>query len=287
MTADPALARSYLYVPGDRRDWMAKAAGRGADAVILDLEDGVAPAKKDEARVAVAEFLAQAPTGPQWWVRINGAHPAEEIAAVVQPGLTGLVVPGADLDRLERVHQAVHDAEQTTGIETGSIRLIAMLETAGAVLRAEQVARAPRILRLGLGEADLAGELRLQPGWDRQELWPLRSSVVLASAAAGIAAPVGPVETTLGDPDLLEATSRIQLRQGFRARTAIHPEQLATIHAVFTPSAEELAAAREVVSRWEQAARIGAGVVLGPRGQMLDAAVVRAAREVVARATEP
>ena len=107
---------------------------------------------------------------------------------------------------------------------------------------------------------------------------------MLASASAGIAPPVGAVETTLGDPELLEATSRIQLRQGFRARTAIHPEQLSTIHAVFTPSAEELAAARDVVARWEEAGRAGAGVAVGPRGQMLDAAVVRAAREVVARA---
>ena len=280
----PNQPRSYLYVPGDRRDRMAKAAGRGADAVILDLEDGVAVTRKDEARVTVAQFLTTAPEGPQWWVRINGDRIEEDISTVVHPGVTGLVVPGADVDRLDRVHEAVSRAERAASLEPGAIRVIALLETARAVLHAEQVARAPRVLRLGMGEADLAGELGLQPGWDRQELWPVRALVVLASAAAGIAPPIGAVETKLGDSDLLEATSRIQLRQGFRARTAIHPAQIPVIHAVFTPDAKEIADARDLLTRWEEAESSGSGVAVGPQGQLLDAAVIRSAREVLGRA---
>jgi citrate lyase subunit beta/citryl-CoA lyase len=281
----PSLARSYLYVPGDRRDRMAKAAGRGADALILDLEDGVAPAARDEARRSVADFLAtEAPEGPQWWVRINGDTLEEDLVAVTGPRLSGVFVPGADRKRLHRVHENLCRAERVAGLPVGSVQVIALVETAAAVLRVEEIARAPRVLRLGLGEADLAGELRLQPGWDRQELWPIRSAVVVASAAAGIAAPVGPVETSINDAELLAETSRIQLRQGFRARTAIHPAQIATIHAVFTPGPEELAQARAVLDAWAEAERAGSGVAVGPGGRMLDAAVVRAAREVVARA---
>ena len=237
--------------------------------------------RKAEAQSVVAQFLAHVPEGPQWWVRIDGDRLEEDIAVAVRPGVTGLVVPAADVDRLGQVHEGISRAEPAAGLEAGTIQVIALLETAAAVLRADQVARAPRVLRLGMGEADLAGELRLQPGWDRQELWPIRSGIVLASAAARIAAPVGAAETTLGDPELLEATSRIQLRQGFRARTAIHPAQLPTIHAVFTPSAEEVAAAQDILARWEEAVQTGSGVAVGPRGQMLDAAVVRAAREVL------
>lgn len=280
----PALARSYLYLPGDRPDRMARAADRGADAVILDLEDGVAPSRKDAARTAVARFLASPPDGPQWWVRVDGVRLAADIAAVVRSGVTGVVVPGADVDRLAQVDRALTEAESVRGLPTGSVQVIALVETASGVLAAERLASAPRVLRLGIGEADLAGELRLRPGPDREELWPLRSSVVLASAAAGIAPPVGPVETTLDDPERLERTSRILLRQGFRARTAIHPAQLATIHAVFTPSDQELREARDVLDRWQEAERDAHGVVVGPGGELLDAAVIRAAREVVARA---
>lgn len=284
MTVVPRQPRSYLYVPGDREDRLAKAAQRGADALILDLEDGVAVAEKDTAREIVARFLHQAPSGPQWWVRINGDRLADDIAAVVRPGLTGLVVPGADTDRLQQVDELVGQAEVTAAMAPGSVPVVALLETARAVLHVEQVAGCPRVVRLGLGEADLAGELGIQPDTERRELWPVRSAVVLASAATGLAAPIGPVETTLRDPERLTATSRILLRQGFRARTAIHPAQLPVIHAVFTPTAEEVAHAREVIDLWEEAERAGSGVAVGPGGQMLDAAVIRTAREILSRA---
>ncbi|HLU43838.1 MAG TPA: CoA ester lyase [Natronosporangium sp.] len=284
MTVVARQPRSYLYVPGDREDRLAKAAQRGADALILDLEDGVAVTQKDAARECVARFLSQAPPGPQWWVRVNGDRLAEDIAAVVRPGITGLVVPGADPDRLQQVDGLVSQAEAAAGMPAGSVPVIALLETARAVLQVAQVASGPRVVRLGLGEADLAGELGIQPDAERRELWPIRSTVVLASAATGLAAPIGPVETTLRDPERLAATSRILLRQGFRARTAIHPEQLSVIHAVFTPTTEEVARAREVIERWEAAERAGSGVAVGPGGQMLDAAVIRSAREVLSRA---
>ena len=276
-------ARSYLYVPGDQPDKMARSAARGADACILDLEDAVAPANKATARASVGAFLADAPATVQWWVRLNADTPAADIAAVVGPRLTGVVVPKADVDLLAEVHRLLGDAERDSGVPHGSTAVFALLETASGVLHAEAVAAAPRVERLGLGEADLAAELRLQPGPDREELWPHRSRIVLACAAVGLAPPVGPTETALRDPDRLEATSRLLLRQGYRGRTAIHPAQVPVVNAVFSPTTAEIDAARDIVERLAHAELNGSGVAVTADGRMIDAAVARSAREVLDR----
>jgi citrate lyase subunit beta/citryl-CoA lyase len=137
---------------------------------------------------------------------------------------------------------------------------------------------------MGLGEADLAGELGLQPGPDREELWPLRSRIVVASVAAGILPPVGPVETAVRDADRLARTTQLLIRQGFRARTAIHPGQVPVINDAFTPSGDQLAAARDVLDRLAAAQSQGSGVALTADGRFIDEAVARSAREVVGRA---
>ncbi|MET8307336.1 CoA ester lyase [Micromonospora sp. NPDC005173] len=280
-------ARSYLYVPGDQPDKVTRAAARGADACILDLEDAVAPANKATARTTIGVFLAgtaAAPGAPQWWVRLNSDTPAADIAAVAGPHLTGVVVPKADVDLLAEVHRLLGDAERDHGLPVGRVAVFALLETAGGVLRAEAVAAAPRVERLGLGEADLAAELCLQPGPDKVELWPLRSRAVLACAAAGLAPPVGPTETVLRDPDRLEATSRLLLRQGFRGRTAIHPAQVPVVNRVFSPAVAEVEAAQDIVDRLAGAEQNGSGVAVTADGRMIDAAVARSAREVLDRA---
>ncbi|MEV0394422.1 HpcH/HpaI aldolase/citrate lyase family protein [Polymorphospora rubra] len=279
---DP-VARSYLYVPADREKLLAKAHGRGADALVLDLEDAVTPANKDTARAAAAAYLAAPPDG-RFWVRINSDRVEQDVAAVAGPALTGVWVPKAEPELLATVDAALSAAERRLGLADRTFGVVALIETARGVLRLEQITSAPRVLRLGLGEADLAGEIGVQPGPDGAELAPIRSQVVVASAAAGITAPVGPVETVLRDPDRLAGTTRALLRQGFRARTAVHPDQLATINEVFTPSAAEIAAAREVVDALAAAERQGTGIATQASGQMLDRAVVRAAREVLRRA---
>ncbi|WCN78672.1 HpcH/HpaI aldolase/citrate lyase family protein [Micromonospora sp. LH3U1] len=283
-----SIARSYLYVPGDQPDKVARAASRGADACILDLEDAVAPANKATARATVSAFLADgraaAPAAPQWWVRLNADTPAADIAAIAGPHLTGVVVPKADVDLLAEVHRLLGDAEREHGLPVGHVAVFALLETAGGVLRAEAVAAAPRVERLGLGEADLAAELCLQPGPDKVELWPLRSRAVLACAVARLAPPVGPTETVLRDPDRLEATSRLLLRQGFRGRTAIHPAQVPVVNRVFSPTTAEVEAAQDIIDRLGGAERNGSGVAVTADGRMIDAAVARSAREVLSRA---
>ncbi|MBO4205664.1 HpcH/HpaI aldolase/citrate lyase family protein [Micromonospora echinofusca] len=280
------MARSYLYVPGDRADLLDKALGRGADALVLDLEDAVVAARKEQARETVGAFLAAAPsTGPELWVRINSDQVEADIG-VLSPAAAGVWVPKAEPELLGAVDAALTRAERRLGPGAPSFQVVALIETARGVLAAAQVAAAPRVLRLGIGEADLAGELGLQPGADRAEFGPIRSQVVVASAAAGILPPVGPVETTLRDADRLEQTTRALLRQGFRARTAIHPGQLAVVNGVFTPTDDELAAARAVLQAFAQAERVGSGVATDAHGRLLDRAVVRTAAEVVRRAGE-
>lgn len=243
------IARSYLYVPADREKLLAKAHLRGADALILDLEDAVTPANKEVARTSAAAHLAD-PRPGQLWVRVNSDRAAEDIAAVASPALAGVWVPKAEPELLAAVDVALGAAERRLGLPDRTFQVIALIETARGVLDVARVATSPRVLRLGLGEADLAGELGLQPGPDGAELAPIRSQVVVASAAAGITAPVGPVETVLGDAVRLAASTRALLRQGFRARTAVHPDQLATINEVFTPSAAEIEAARGCWPPW-------------------------------------
>ncbi|MBC8991398.1 CoA ester lyase [Micromonospora chalcea] len=279
-----AVARSYLYVPGDRADLLDKAAGRGADALVLDLEDAVTPARKAHARETVAGYLgAAAPAGPELWVRINSDQVAADVE-VLSPAAAGVWVPKAEPELLAEVDAALTRVQRRLGPDAPAFRVVALIETARGVLTAPLVAAAPRVLRLGLGEADLAGELGLQPGPERAEFAPIRSQAVVASAAAGITPPVGPVETTLRDPERLELTTRALLRQGFRARSAIHPGQIATINEVFTPTEAEVASARAVLEALERAERGGSGVATDADGRLLDRAVVRAAAEVVRRA---
>jgi citrate lyase subunit beta/citryl-CoA lyase len=264
------MTRSYLYVPGDQPRLLSGAARRGADALIADLEDAVAGQNKEAARSAVGSYLD---TGTAC-VRINADTPAEDLAVIAgRPGLAGLVVPKAEPALLSEVDALLGARD---------VPVLALLETARGLRDLNAVAGSPRVVRLGLGEADLAGELHLRPGPDREELWPIRSAVVVASAAAGLLPPVGPVHTAVRDLADLARTTETLLRQGFRARTAITPTQLATINAVFTPSADEVEQARATVALLSG----DTGVAVDADGRMVDVAVVRVAREVLARAAD-
>ncbi|HEU4568924.1 MAG TPA: CoA ester lyase [Marmoricola sp.] len=279
------LPRSYLYVPGDRPDRLAGAAGRGADALIADFEDAVSHPAKDAARAAVGSWLREPgrSDGPACWVRINAESAAADVEAVVCRSLHGVVVPKAEVDLLELVDEEISQREREIGVEPGTIGVLPLVETAQGLLDVARLARAPRVRRLGIGEADLIAELGLAPGPDRDELAPLRLQVVVASAAARIAAPVAPTSTDFRDLDHFAATSRSLQALGFRGRTAIHPAQVAVINEVFTPRPEEVVAARALVQAFEQA---GSGVLVDERGRMVDAAVVRSARQVLELAGE-
>ncbi len=240
--------RSYLYCPGDRPDRLARVRGWGADAVIADLEDSVHASEKPAARAAVAAWLADLPSAlhadhagkgqlSEVWVRINADTLAEDVTAVVGPALRGIVLPKAEPALAASLDDLLSRAERDWGLPPGSVAVQPVIETATGLLAAAELASAPRVTRLGIGEADLAAELGVDVRTDPQILGPLRLQLVVASAAAGIAAPVGPASIDFKDLDALRTGTEALLRLGFRARTAIHPAQLACINEVFTPSA--------------------------------------------------
>ncbi len=276
-------ARSHLYVPGNAPDRFAKAVASGAGAVILDLEDAVAVSAKDAARATVAEWVARPRTEPvEVWVRVNaGARGTDDVRAVVGPGLTGICVPKVSaVSTLQRLHTLLGDLETAGGLPLGSIAVCPLIETATGVVAAAEIAAGPRVRHLQLGEVDLAADLGVRPGPEGWELLHARSTVVTASAAAGIDPPPGPVSTEFRDLAAFTAETERLARLGFSGRACIHPAQVGPVERVFTPSAEELAAARDVLDRLAA----GSGVAVGADGRLLDEAVARHARRVLASA---
>jgi citrate lyase subunit beta / citryl-CoA lyase len=264
-------ARSWLYVPGNS-DKLAKAASRGADALILDLEDAVPIHEKEEARRAVAEYLrARTASSPSVWVRVNSGEPlAADVEAIAVAGPDGISLPKVsspdDITRL---------VKELDGID---LPIVALIETAAGVLDAAAIARAPGVVRLAIGEADLSAELGITPSEDDRELAPMRAQIVLASAAAGIEPPVGPVSTDFRDLDAFRRSTVALRRMGFAGRATIHPAQIEIVNETFTPTDEEIHAAKRLLERYE-AAR--GGVFVDDDGRMVDEAIVRAARRIV------
>lgn len=277
--------RSYLYVPGDAPQKLDKALHRGADALIVDLEDAVPAAGKDRARALVAEWLDGLPaTGrPAVWVRVNPGPAGEDDArAVTSPNLAGVCLAKADsAAQVATLGVALATAEETRGLPVGTVAVVPLLESAAAILAAPAIARAPRVARLQIGEADLRAELGVTLGPDERELLFARSQVVLAAAAAGIAPPVAPVSTDYRDLAALRASTVALRRLGFLGRACVHPAQVEVVNEVFTPTPEELAEAADLVHRFDAAVGSGAGVLVDVDGRMVDAAVVRAARRLL------
>ena len=275
-------ARSYLFVPGDREAMLDRAAGRPADALIADLEDAVAPAERAAARSTVASWLARSDgAGPARWVRINLDTMAEDVAAVADASIAGVVVPrvrsAAELDAAGGLLAAV---ESRRGIAPGTIGLMPMVETAAVLEHLPAVARVPRVARLMIGEMDLGAELGIH--FDDWEMWlPVRMQLVVASAAAGLPGPVGPVPRDYRDLDRVRAGTSALRRMGFRARAAIHPDQLAIINEAMSPSAEEIEDAVRIVDRFEAALAAGRGAAVDHEGRMVDEAIVRSARDLL------
>jgi len=270
------LLRSWLYVPGHRSDRVAKALTAGADAVVIDLEDAVPAAQKDTARdltVALLDDRAEG-DGLQVWVRINppGTDTGRrDVAALAGRRLEGLRVPRAD-DPDE-----VREVAERTGAP-----LQLLLESARGLWRARELAEAHELVAgIGLGEADLAADLLV----DRDEgLTWARGSVVVAARAAGLPSPVQSVWTDVGDAAGLRASCETGRATGFFGRSVIHPRQIDVVHDVYTPSAEDIAAAEGVVATATEAAARGEAAALDAQGRFVDPAVVARARTVLDRA---
>ncbi|ABL83576.1 MULTISPECIES: CoA ester lyase [unclassified Nocardioides] len=281
------IPRSYLYVPGDDAAKLEKATSRGADALIVDLEDAVAPAKKDEARALVTGWLSTLPaTDVEIWVRVNpGDLGLQDARAVLAPRVRGLVAAKTESAEGLRVLAAeAAAAEDRLELPRGAFGLVPLLESARALLAATEIAAVPGVVRLQVGEADLAADLGFARQDDQAPWDTIRTQTVIVSAAAGIEAPVAPVSTDFRDLDGFAASTRALAARGFVGRACIHPAQVAVANEVFTPRPEDVGHARALIAAFDEAVARGVGVILGEDGRMIDEAVVRNARRTVALA---
>ncbi|MDR7166921.1 citrate lyase subunit beta/citryl-CoA lyase [Nocardia kruczakiae] len=259
-------AATWLFVPGDRPDRFAKAQAAGADLVVLDLEDAVAPDRKDEARDYVHQWLAG---GNRSAVRINAAGThwyAEDLAMLAQHRAIVMIPKAEEPDAL---------LNAAAGLD--SPLFIALIETARGVLNAAALADSPEVRRLAIGTFDLAAQLGIDPS-DRDALAASRSALVLASAAAGLPGPIDGVTGSIDEPELLTADVNYARRLGFTGKLCIHPRQVATAAAALRPSSDEIRWATSVV---EAVSADGVAVL---NGQMVDKPVVDRAHRILLQA---
>ena len=268
--------RSYLYVPASDPRRVGKALGSDADAVVLDLEDAVAPNRKSEARKTARQLLEAVPPKPVL-VRVNAlgsSLAAEDLEAVAGPNLFGIRLPKA-----EDPQEVRRAAETLEGL--GAI-VQCLIESALGLELAFELARShARVTGVSLGEADLAADLGTR---DEAALLYARSRVVVASKAAGLTGPVQSVYTDVRDLDGLRRSTREGRGLGFVGRSAIHPAQLPVINEVFTPTEEEVAEAEQLLARLEESAGEGTGAFVLEDGRFVDKAVVEGARTTLALA---
>ena len=272
--------RSVLFVPGTSRERFPKAFASGADAVVLDLEDGVDAARKAEAREMVGEWLTAAPEeGPSRLVRVNGAA-----SDFIDDDLDWLGSIAGLFDAL--ILPKVETPDEIAGIagrvETAFV--VPLLETARGILHAREIVTAgPVVPAVLFGAEDLTAELGIPRTVEGDELLVARGHVVLAAVSIG-ADPIDAVFVEIDKLDRLRQDATRARALGFTGKMAIHPDQVAVINEVFTPSAQEIAAARRIVEAAEAAQAEGEGA-FRLDGRMVDAPVVRRAHRILARAT--
>ena len=265
MTAEASCSfpLTWLYVPGDRPEVVAKALVAGADVVVVDLEDAVAPDRKDYARAATADLLSEPSTLPvPVHVRVNALDSPE--SAADRDALAGLpALSGLRLPKVTSPAQVVRTADSAPHLP-----LYALLESALGVEHAYLIATAHPALRgIALGEADLRADLGLR---DDAGLDWTRSRVVLAARAAGLAPPAQSVHPDVRDLAGLADSCAHGRALGFLGRAAIHPRQLPVIEAAYLPTPEEIETAESVL----EAAATHPGAQALPDGRFIDAAVV-------------
>ncbi len=274
-------ARSHLYVPANDLERLTKALGRGADALIVDLEDGVSPTDKVLARQNLVSFLNDFNSEVEIWVRVNPEKGALELdlAAAVHKNCRGIVLAKATtLAEIQNLDSLITDLETSRGL-TKKLEVSALIESAAGVFNAQAIATGPRVTRLQLGEADLRADLGTSGVAGETTTQFARSMAVFASAAAGINPPVAAVSTNFKDLEAYKKSSQDFKEWGYFGRACIHPAQIEIANEVFTPNADELAAAQDILDRLVAA---GGGVALDAKGRMIDEAIAKIARRTLA-----
>lgn len=287
--APSRLARSFLFVPGDRPERFSKALASGADAVILDLEDAVGPSAKPLARQAILEYLLQN-FSPALWIRINAigavAH-ADDLALLAElskrlsAGATDISANSTAQASLQIMLPKVESRAQTEKMVSDlarneGIKIIAQIESALGLDQARDFAQSPYITRLAFGSIDYSLDLGLSAE-DDSALMHARSHIVWVSRLTGLPAPIDTVTVELKNAALIEHDAQLAKRMGFGGKLCIHPSQVAPVNEAFSPSAKEMAWAKQVI---EASAASGDGAV-SMGGQMIDRPVLLRAQRIL------
>ena len=286
--AGTVALRSLLFTPGNRPGMLAKAAASKADALVVDLEDGVPDDEKPHARETAAHFVRSNPDAIVF-IRVNGTQTAwfaQDIAASVEAGAFGLMLPKvSSLDQLSRANALISDSERGCGRRQDSTELIPLIETVEGVLEAASIlGRHQRCHRAAFGAYDFSADLGISLPRDRAGLLVPRALLALA-ARGRRQQPIDTVFASVRDIDGLIADATLARSLGFTGKMCIHPDQVEPINDVFSPGPEELARAHRIVAAFDDAIESGRAAV-EVDGEMVDYPIARQARTLIEEAGE-
>lgn len=284
----PVVMRSVMYTPGNNRKLMEKARTFTADVIVLDLEDSVPPAEKTKARDMAEDYISKVKeSGANVYVRINDWSTdltRRDLEAIVQPELSGIVLPKTESpEHVVKLDEVLTGLEKQRGIKTGSIAVQLLIETAKGVINVYHSAIASkRVNSLVFGAVDYTRDMRIELTKEGQEILHARSQVAIAARAANLVA-IDTPWPPFKDVEGFVKDTKFGRQLGYEGRMLIHPNQIEPSHKIYTPPKEEVDYAREVVEVFEEGMKQGSASV-PLRGKMVDWAVYRTARDILAKA---
>lgn len=279
------ILRSLLFAPGNVTRRVEKALGLDADVVILDLEDAVPISEKEQARSLVAQALKM-PRSTSCYVRVNALSTGltiDDLMGVISPSLDGIMLTKVEEPSdLYKVDWFIRHLEEKLTIAKGTIDLIPLVENAKGVENAFKIAQAvPRVKRLCFGAIDYTADIGVKLTAEATEIFYARARLVNASKAAGLEPPIDTVYPDIKNPEGLEKDTRIAVQMGFQGKLVIHPNQIAMVNTMFSPSEEDVSFARKVVAAFEEAEAKGHAAITLEGGKFIDYPVVHNARRVL------
>jgi len=290
MAAPPphfAPLRTWLFAPGNHPSKVEKVFNFDADAVILDIEDAVAIEQKEATRIAVVDALKIRPErASKGYIRVNSIDTAfchDDLVAAVGPWLDGIVLPKVEsAGQLQTIDWLIAALERNCGMVPGSIDILPIVETGKGLSEIDGIARSDtRVRRLSFGAGDFTNDMGMIWTQEENELYHARSAIALASRAAGLEPPVDTVFIDLHDGKHLKKSAEKALGLGYQGKLCIHPSQIEPVNAVFTPSVEEVARARNHVEAFETAEAKGSASIQVD-GYFVDYPIYEKAKSILA-----
>ncbi len=286
------LIRSYLYIPGNRSDFFPKALQRGADAIVIDLEDAVPERSKPTAAGNCAAFLKSLTGEAQdeiVFVRVNeGSRGLEDIHQVFSPSLSGLRIPKAeDASLIAEADGILSELEDRSGLTAGAMTIMPIIESATGLFALEELVEASRrINRVIFGAGDFCKDIRGLQTPERKESLFAREWLVAQSRRLGLEAPVAHAYSPIPDLDGLQAANLEDRSLGFFGRSCLHPSQIPVVNDGFSPTKQEVEQARRILASYEERSARGMGAFMLDDGTFVDTAVVKRARQILDQAGE-